>query len=345
MNAITRGTLVALIAAALFGVTTPLIQRFSAAAGPFATALLLYVGAALGAGLPRRRGEEPQLQRKHLGRVALVALFGAAIAPACLAFGLKHVGALTASLLLNLEAVFTVAFARIFYREHLGRRVIVAVLLMVAGGAVLAMRTQDGGTSSALGIAAIIGATFGWAADNTLTRPLADYDPRAVVFGKASIGVALSLGLALLARDAWPPLLAALALVGCGASGYGISLRLYLRAQRALGAARTSSVFAFAPFVGAALAFVIGDRHGVVLVLVASLLFAAAVYLHATEHHAHRHGHEPIEHDHAHRHDDAHHDHVHDVPVRGEHSHMHRHEAVEHAHPHGSDIHHRHRHG
>src|SRR5690349_20487649 len=114
MNAIAKGTLVALVAAVLFGVTTPLIQRFGAGAGPFATALLLYAGAALGAGLPRR------LPREHLPRLALVGLFGAAVAPACLAFGLQHVGALTASLLLNLEAVFTVAFARAFYREHLG---------------------------------------------------------------------------------------------------------------------------------------------------------------------------------------------------------------------------------
>ena len=45
-----------------------------------------------------------------------------------------------------------------------------------------------------------------------------------------------------------------------GASGYGLSLRLYLLAQRAFGAARTGSVFAFAPFIGAALAIALGDR-------------------------------------------------------------------------------------
>ncbi len=344
MNAITKGTLVALIAAVLFGVTTPLIQRLSASSGAFATAMLLYVGAALGAGVPQRRGKEAQLERKHVGRLALVALFGAAMAPACLAWGLKHVGALTASLLLNLEAVFTVAFARVLYREHVGRRVLVAVTLMVAGGAVVALRTQQSGASSAIGIAAIIAATFAWAADNTLTRPLSDYDPRSVVFGKATMGALLSLLLALVARDVWPSSAAALGLVACGASGYGLSLRLYLRAQRTLGAARTGSVFAFAPFAGVALAFAIGDRANVALVILATVLFAVAVYLHATEPHGHPHRHEPLEHDHAHRHDDGHHTHVHDVPVRGQHSHMHLHESLEHAHAHADDVHHRHEH-
>lgn len=343
MNTITRGALIALLAAVLFGITTPLIQRWSVASGPFATAMLLYAGAALVSGLGRRRARAG-FERKHVVRLALVALSGAAVAPACLAWGLKHVGALSASLLLNLEAVFTVAFARVFYREHLGRRVLVAVTLMIAGGAILAARTRESGGSSALGALAIVGATIAWAADNTLARPLADYDARAVVLGKASMGVVLSLSLALVARDRWPAPLAAAALIACGAAGYGLSLRLYLRAQRALGAARTASVFAFAPFVGAALAFAFGDHENVVFVVLATALFGMAVYLHVTERHAHRHQHEALEHAHAHRHDDGHHTHVHDRPVHGEHSHVHRHEAVEHTHVHADDIHHRHEH-
>ena len=74
--------------------------------------------------------------------------------------------------------------------------------------------------------------------------PLSDFDPRFVVFWKASLGAALSGALALLQRDSWPEPLALLALIACGASGYGLSLRLYLRAQRLLGAARTGSLFA-----------------------------------------------------------------------------------------------------
>src|ERR1051326_4098929 len=80
-NPLAEGTLVALGAAALFGVATPMIQHFGQGVGPFATAALLYAGAALGVGLPSRAGNEPALERKHLRRVVVVSLFGAAAPP------------------------------------------------------------------------------------------------------------------------------------------------------------------------------------------------------------------------------------------------------------------------
>ncbi|WP_394836424.1 DMT family transporter [Pendulispora rubella] len=191
-NPIARGSLVAVTAAILFGISTPLIRHFGSGIGAFATATLLYAGAALGAGLPSRRVNEPTLGKAQFRRIALVALFGAVLAPASLAWGLQHTGALAASLLLNLEAVFTVWLARAFYAEPIGRRVALAVALMVAGGALLGVRAGSTGASTALGLAAILGATLGWALDNTLTRPLADFDPRAVVFYKALGGAILS---------------------------------------------------------------------------------------------------------------------------------------------------------
>jgi drug/metabolite transporter (DMT)-like permease len=341
---IARGSFIAVAAAVLFGATAPIVKHFGRDVGAFATASLLYGGAVLGAGLPRGRAEEAAVRRPHAARIAIVALVGAAIAPACLAWGLQRAGALSASLLLNLEAVFTILLARALYREPVGRRVIAASSLMLLGGALLAARSANGGVGELLGIAAIAIATFGWALDNTLTRPLADLDPRAVVFWKALLGASLSLVVAAVARDRWPAPIAVVALLACGAAGYGLSLRLYLRAQRVLGAARTGSLFAFGPFVGAAIAFALGERNGVALFAPACALFALSVYLHATEAHGHAHRHEPLFHDHAHRHDDGHHTHAHDPPFLGTHSHEHTHDPIEHEHPHGADLHHRHDH-
>jgi drug/metabolite transporter (DMT)-like permease len=345
VSPIARGSAIAVAAAVLFGATAPLVKHFAQETGPFATAALLYVGAMLGGGLPRRHESEPAVRRGDAPRIALVALFGAAIAPACLVWGLQHAGALAASLLLNLEAVFTIVLARIVYREPVGGHVVAASTLMLAGGSLLALRTAGGeAAGSLLGIGGVVLATLGWALDNTLTRPLADLDPRAVVFWKALLGSAMSLAAALVVRDRWPQALPAAALVACGAGGYGMSLRLYLRAQRVLGAARTGSLFAFGPFVGALIAYAFGDRAAAPMVAGASACFLAAVWLHATERHAHRHRHVPLEHEHPHRHDDGHHTHVHAPPVMGAHSHPHTHEAVEHEHPHGADVHHRHEH-
>jgi len=132
--------------------------------------------------------------------------------------------------------------------------------------------------------------------------------------------------------------------VAIGASGYGLSLRLYLLAQRAFGAARTGSVFAFAPFIGAVLAVALGDRSLSWGMAAGGALMLAGVALHLMESHAHEHAHDTLEHEHAHRHDDGHHDHAHPTMPAGEHSHRHRHAPLRHAHPHVPDAHHAHRH-
>jgi ABC-type nickel/cobalt efflux system permease component RcnA len=129
-----------------------------------------------------------------------------------------------------------------------------------------------------------------------------------------------------------------------GATGYGLSLRVYLLAQRAFGAARTGSVFAFAPFIGAGLAVMLGDRSAGWWMAGGGALMMAGVVLHLAESHAHEHEHDALEHEHAHRHNDGHHDHVHTEWPVGEHSHRHSHAAVRHSHPHVPDAHHTHRH-
>ena len=339
-----RGTILALISALAFGVATPLVQRFGRGVGSFATAALLYAGAAAVGFLSRSR-KETQLRRVHLGRVLVIAALGAGLAPAALAWGLAHTSGTAASLMLNLEAVFTLVLARLLYREHVGRRVAVAAALLVIGGALLVFDNGRSGKTAtgALGLLAVAGASLGWALDNALAKPLSELDPAAVVAGKATVGAALSTMAALLLREPWPALLPLLGLVAVGATGYGLSLRLYLKAQRALGAGRTASVFASAPFCGALLAWALGERAGP-YALGAGVLMIVGLVLHLTERHVHRHEHHAQEHEHAHRHDDGHHDHVHDPMPAGEHTHAHRHRDLAHRHEHVPDLHHGHGH-
>ncbi len=338
------GSLLALASAVAFGVTTPVVARAGVDLGPLTTAALLYSGAAFTAlvlrPLSARSGRA--LARSDASRVALVALLGAALAPSFFAWGVQRAGGTATSLTLNLEAVFTVLLARAVYHEPIGRRAGTAVVLMVIGGATLAL---DRVTAFGLaGLVAVAVATLCWAADNTLTRGLAEIDPLEVVGAKGALGAAATGTLALLWHEPRPALVATLALLACGATGYGLSLRLYLLAQRRIGAARTGSIFAVGPFVGAAIAWLLGDRDFGVATAVGALAFGLAVYLHVTERHGHRHVHVPASHDHAHRHDDGHHDHLHDPPVVGEHSHPHEHTRVEHDHPHAPDLHHDHEH-
>jgi drug/metabolite transporter (DMT)-like permease len=340
-----RGGLLALLAAALFGVSTPLLQRAGSGVGPFTTAALLYAGAALVGALSRRpREAEARLARGDLPRLMAMALFGAVIGPVALSWGLQRSSGTGASLMLTLEALFTALLAWRLYHETMDRRVWAAMLLLLAGGIALVLDQGRLGGAPAWGLLAVAVATAAWGVDNTLSRALAERDPSQVVMAKGAIGAAATTLLALLAAEPLPGMVTAISLFAIGATGYGLSLRCYLLAQRAFGAARTGSVFAFAPFIGAALAVSLGDRAHGWLMAGGGAVMLAGVLLHLAESHLHEHAHDALGHEHAHRHDDGHHDHAHDPMPVGPHSHPHRHAPTRHSHAHVPDAHHGHRH-
>jgi drug/metabolite transporter (DMT)-like permease len=93
-------------------------------------------------------------------------------------------------------------------------------------------------------------------------------------------------------------------------------LRFYLLALRSFGAARTGSVFAFAPLIGALAAFALDERSASTLLVLGGSLIVFDVLLHhhhtdlAQTMHSHAHKHVPLNHSHAHA-PDAHHVHRH----------------------------------
>jgi len=340
-----RGGRLAVLAAALFGISTPLVQQAGAGIGAFGTAALLYAGAALVGLLSRRPTErEARVTRGDLPRLLATAAFGAVLGPVALAWGLQRTSGTSASLMLSLEALFTVLLAWRLYHETMDRRVRAAMLLLVAGGLLLVLDQGRGSDTQLLGLLAVLMATAAWGVDNALSRGVAERDPSQVVAVKAALGATASALLGIAAGETLPGAQSAAALLLIGATGYGLSLRFYLLAQRAFGAARTGSVFAFAPFIGALFAVLLGDRSGGWLMVAGGVLMLAGVVLHLAESHVHEHEHEALEHEHAHRHDDEHHDHAHAPMPAGENSHRHRHATLRRAHPHVPDAHHLHRH-
>ena len=340
-----RGGLIAFLAAVLFGISTPLVQRLGAGVGSFSTAALLYAGAALiGTILRQPIYREARVQRSDAWRLLLMAIFGAGIGPVALAWGLQHTSGTSASLMLTLEAVFTAVLARLWYHETLDRRVTLAMCMLTLGGMVLVLDRAEAGTSQVVGLIAVLAATAAWGVDNTLSRALSARDPGQVVMLKGAMGAAATALLAFVFHEPVPRLLFALGLLLIGATGYGLSLRFYLLAQRSFGAARTGSVFAFAPFVGALLAVALGERVGSWWMLAGAVLMIGGILVHLVERHGHEHQHDETDHEHAHTHDDGHHEHFHDAMPVGAHSHRHRHLPLRHSHAHVPDQHHAHRH-
>jgi len=272
--------------------------------------------------------------------VAIVA--GGAIGPALLTAGLVETPAATASLLLNMELVATVILAATLFREHLGRNMVVAAVLVTLAGVLLVWEPGARVNWSAL---LIVGACACWGLDNSVTSRIDQISPQHVTFLKGIVAGSVNLALGLTISGAgqvggWSVLAALLV----GALGYGLSITLWVRGAQQLGAARGQVIFASAPFVGAVLSWaVLGDAIDGVQVM-AMLIAGAGVVLSLRSSHLHEHHHHAMRHVHEHEHNDGHHDHKHADGFVGRHSHMHEHREAVHAHPHVPDLHHRHEH-
>ena len=339
----------ALLAAALFGASTPLIKLLAASASPLGIAGLLYLCSGIGLGatrLLRDRGWKPSgLGNGDWAWFGGAILCGGVIGPVLLVWGLASTSAGSASLLLNLEAVLTAALAWLLFREHAGRRIVLGMGLIVAGGIVLAWPEGQHGSEAWLGPLAIAGACLCWAIDNNLTRKVAASDAVFIAGAKGLVAGSVNLGMALMLGKALPAAASGGAVLLVGWLAYGLSLALFVRALRELGTSRTGAYFSVAPFFGAALSLALPGEITPPGFWLAGALMGLGVWLHLTEHHAHEHQHAALEHTHAHAQDD-HHRHAHDFAWDGAepHDHAHRHDARQHSHAHFPDIHHRHGH-
>jgi drug/metabolite transporter (DMT)-like permease len=343
-----HAVVLALLSAALFGVSTPAAKALLSEISPTVLAGLFYCGAGIGIAILRRARQntsgEAGLSKAELPWLGAAIFSGGVIGPLLLMVGLSLTDAATASLLLTLEGVATALMAWFVFRENFDARVALGMVCLVAGALVLSW-TGEPTFSGLLGPLAIVGACVAWGLDNNLTRKVSLSDPLQIVQLKGLLAGPFLLALGLLTGGELPsPTMAVVAGI-VGFLGYGVSLALFVLALRQLGAARTGAYFSTAPFLGAVAAILFLREPLTVQLLMAGFLMGMGVWLHLTEHHEHEHEHEPMEHTHAHVHDEHHqHEHLPDDPPGEPHIHPHRHPRMRHQHPHLPDMHHQHRH-
>ncbi|HWS68101.1 MAG TPA: DMT family transporter, partial [Steroidobacteraceae bacterium] len=236
-----RGILAALGAATLFGLSTPIAKMLVGEISPLLLAGLLYLGSGVGltillsvrasvlgrASIIRPRGADWMWL---LGAIAV----GGAVGPYLLMYGLRLTDSASASLILNVEGVFTALLAWFAFKENFDRRIAAGMALIVAGGVVLSMGSALH-ASGIVGPLAITGACLAWAIDNNLTRKVSINDAmlvaciKGLIAGPISVALALSYGARLPAGG----LLLRAGLLGF--VGYGLSLTLFVLALRNLG--------------------------------------------------------------------------------------------------------------
>jgi len=312
----------AILAAALYAVNIPVSKLLLTRVQPTMMAALLYLGAGVGlllygffSGKERRR--DP-LTQKELPYILGMILLDIA-APILLMFGLEHTGSANASLLNNFEIVATSLIAFFVFREVLSKRLVIAVIL-VTGASILLGFEGKGSFQFNVGSLLVLGASCCWGLENNCTRMLSSKSSVQITTIKGIFCGLGSLILAFVTGEKAPGFLWILAALLLGFVAYGLSINFYIKAQRDLGAAKTSAYYSVAPFLGAAFGMLIlGERPGVRFYGGLTIMIAATVLMvrdtitlqHTHEHthihtHAHRHGDLVHTHEHAHTHSHSH---------------------------------------
>ena len=320
-----RNVLFALLAAALFGASTPFAKLLVGNMPPVLLAGLLYLGSGLGLTfirLVRDRGWQASgLTRAEWPWLLGAIFFGGVAGPVALMFGLMTTSGSSASLLLNLEAVLTAVIAWVVFKENADKRIVLGMAAIVAGGLVLSWPEQSARSFNWLGPALVCVACLCWAIDNNLTRKVSASDAlfiassKGMVAGLANTLLALALGAVL------PSAVTILETMAVGLLGYGFSLVMFVLALRGLGTARTGAYFSTAPFVGALIALlVLGESTGPQF-WIAVLLMGIGVWLHLTEKHEHEHEHGPLDFEHTQTLENVRHSHDHFPDIYHRHGH------------------------
>lgn len=290
--------LYALLAAVFYAINTPLSKLLLGHVPSTMMAAFLYLGAGLGVGIMYAFHWQKEQKTERLGRGDLPYTIGMIVldilAPIFLMLGIQYGTAANASLLGNFEIVATTLIALMIFRETVSKRLWAAIVLIALSSAILSFEGA-GSFRFSYGSLLVLLAAACWGLENNCTRSISSKSTYEIVVLKGIFSGGGALVIALLLGEQVPALGYILLAMLLGFVAYGLSIFLYIRAQRDLGAAKTSAYYAVAPFVGAFLSFALLGETLTWAYFIALLTMIAGTALVAADtmarHHAHQHAH------------------------------------------------------
>ena len=286
-NTHNKSVFYAILAAALYAVNIPVSKLLLHHVSPMMLAAFLYIGAGFGMllllavrkSLHLQNGEA-KLSRKDLPFTAAMVILDIA-APIFLMFGLETTAAANASLLNNFEIVATALIAMLFFREKVDKRLWTAIILVTIACALLTIDDASSLSFSA-GSLLVLAACICWGLENNCTRNISDKDPMEIVVIKGFGSGCGALCIALCAGNTFFDMKYLPAILFLGFVAYGLSIFFYTYAQRGIGAAKTSTFYAVAPFIGMLLSFIFLGEKLTAIFAVALVIMIIGAYLAAT---------------------------------------------------------------
>lgn len=261
-NPVKSGICLALFAAALYAINSPLSKLLLDYLPPTLMAGFLYVGAgvcmlalALLRKVRKTERAETKLTKRELPYIVAMILLDIA-APVCLLLGLKSTTAANASLLNNFEIVATAVIALVVFKEKINFRLWLGILFITISCMVLSFEDLSS-LQFSYGSLLILLACVCWGFENNCTKKISSKDPLEIVLLKGIFSGLGSLLVGFIIGERITVLWSVFAVIGVGFVAYGLSIFFYVHAQRILGAARTSAYYAVSPFIGTLLSLVI----------------------------------------------------------------------------------------
>lgn len=254
-----KAVLYAIAAAVFYALNVPCSKLLLERIAPTYMAAFLYLGAGAGVGIMylfhhKHEAQTERLEKKDLPYTVGMVLLDI-IAPILLMLGVKLGTSANASLLGNFEIAATTLIALFIFKEKISRKLWAAIALITLSSIILSFGGEDSFTFS-VGSLLVLGATACWGLENNCTRSISNKSTYQIVTIKGFGSGTGSLIVAVIIGEKLPEIKYILPAVILGFVAYGLSIFTYIRAQKTLGAAKTSAFYAIAPFIGAMLSFI-----------------------------------------------------------------------------------------
>lgn len=273
----------ALAAAVFYALNVPCSKLLLERIAPTYMAAFLYLGAGLGVGIMylfHHKHELPaeRLEKKDLPYTVGMVLLDI-IAPILLMLGVKLGTSANASLLGNFEIVATTLIALFIFKEKVSGKLWAAIGLITLSSIILSFG-GEGSLTFSFGSLLVLGATACWGLENNCTRSISDKSTYQIVTIKGFGSGTGSLIVAVIIGEKLSDIKYILPALLLGFVAYGLSIFTYIRAQKTLGAAKTSTYYAVAPFIGAFLSFMILHESLTIAYLIAlALMITGTVFV------------------------------------------------------------------
>ena len=253
----------AILAAVFYALNTPFSKVLLKNISPTFMAAFLYLGAGIGVGFMylfqyKKEDSSMRLSRKDLPYTILMVVLDV-IAPIFLMIGISIGSSANASLLGNFEIVATSIIALVIFKEDVSKNLWIAIVFITLSSIILSFEGQESFRFS-YGSLFVILATMSWGLENNCTRKISNKSSYQIVTIKGLCSGIASLIISIIIGEKFPEIRYTLYALLLGYVAYGLSIFLYVRSQRDLGAAKTSAYYAIAPFIGTFLCFLVNGE-------------------------------------------------------------------------------------